>query len=216
MLPRNTQVAADGLSRVTDAFASADNFLGAVQALLGEVQELEDDLSAVQRKRFLTWAPSQTVGVDPIENPTGDDVDRIGALVGELRLGRPDGLYIEAIRARIAANASNGTANDLQRLTRTLVGAIAGSRSAYTEGVLSFQLEAFPLEGGRYVGAILTTAKPAGVGGDFIFLNFAPSLVLSDVLAWDHTTPVTSPDFGSFGHVGDADTEGVWADTVRL
>lgn len=71
-----------------------------VGALSTQVQALENMFQSLLSARAITTA-------------TGDQLDGLGALVGEPRNGRTDTEFRIAIRARIAINRSSGTANEI-------------------------------------------------------------------------------------------------------
>jgi hypothetical protein len=87
-------------SRVLGQYQAATRF----NALVGEVglafQELEDAL----------WG---LVGATAIDTATGIWLDRIGVIVNEGRGGASDASYRGFLRARIRANRSNGTVEDV-------------------------------------------------------------------------------------------------------
>lgn len=60
-----------------------------------------------------------------IDTAVGDPLDILGKIVGERRDGSPDADYRLRIRARIRANLSNGTVEDIFRVFRALLGASA-------------------------------------------------------------------------------------------
>jgi hypothetical protein len=62
-----------------------------------------------------------------IETSIGDQLDILGKIVGERRDGSNDDDYRLRIRARIRANLSNGTTEDIYRVFRALLGPMAGS-----------------------------------------------------------------------------------------
>lgn len=76
--------------------------------VLVQVQELEDALWAVWTGRG-------------VETATGYTLDLLGRIVGEPRQGEADPLYRIRIRARIQANLSDGTWEDIHRVTSILL-----------------------------------------------------------------------------------------------
>lgn len=79
-----------------------------VRALVSPFQEIEDTL----------WALFES----NVDTATGDELDVYGRVVGEDRNGETDDdVYRRRIRARIAANRSNGTAEDLIIVSRLIV-----------------------------------------------------------------------------------------------
>lgn len=82
----------------------ANNVEKLLTALLGPTQTLEDTLQDMLAQRS-------------IEDAVGAQLDILGKLVGESRLGLSDDDYRRHIRARIVTNRSNGTIEDLIRIT---------------------------------------------------------------------------------------------------
>lgn len=80
-----------------------------VKVFADEVQVLEDVSWEV---RTLRW----------ILNATDEQLDNLGAIVGETRQGRSDADYLIAIIAKIDINASNGEPERLLRAARALTG----------------------------------------------------------------------------------------------
>ena len=92
---------------------AAPNLNAFLAALLRQVQKAEDALKAVIQERFLGFA-------------SGDNLDAIGRLVGEPRLGRlDDNVYRKAIRLRIYVNGSSGRPEDLMEVCRRWTGILA-------------------------------------------------------------------------------------------
>lgn len=75
-----------------------------------QVQEIEDALWAVWSGRGVSTA-------------TGHTLDLLGRIVGEDRQGEADSLYRIRIRARIQANLSDGTWDDIHRVVAILLDA---------------------------------------------------------------------------------------------
>jgi hypothetical protein len=79
-----------------------------VRAFMGPVQELEDTLWAMYTERFVSTA-------------VGAQLDLIGRIVGQERLGYDDDGYRRLVRARIAANRSDGIVADLVTITTLVI-----------------------------------------------------------------------------------------------
>lgn len=89
---------------------AAPNLNAFLAALLRQVQKAEDALKALMLSRFIGFA----VGVQ---------LDALGRLVGEDRLGRlDDDVYRKAIRLRILVNGSSGRPEDIIKITRAWLG----------------------------------------------------------------------------------------------
>lgn len=92
-----------------------------------------------------------------IDNSEGVQLDRIGRLVGQPRLGTVDETYKLYLHARVAANASTGTPEDLYRVFRALLG------TAVTLVITTYPFKSFLL---RIGGAI--TATQGAVAATFL------------------------------------------------
>src|ERR1700744_3954810 len=71
-----------------------------IQALVGPAQDVENMLQQLLLDRT-------------IDNAVGVQLDQIGDIVGQLRLGLDDDTYRQYLRARVAANRSEGHFEDL-------------------------------------------------------------------------------------------------------
>ncbi len=88
----------------------APNLNALLSVFLRQIQKAEDALKAVIMTRFIGFA----VGVQ---------LDAIGRLVGEARLGRTDDdVYRKAIRLRIFVNGSSGRPEDIIQIARLWTG----------------------------------------------------------------------------------------------
>lgn len=75
-----------------------------------------------------------------IDDNEGAQLDAIGRLVGQPRIGVPDATYRLYLKARIAANKSRGTPEDLYRVFCAMFGSTAAGQFVYTNAT---QLDAF-------------------------------------------------------------------------
>jgi len=82
--------------------------LGFVEALVKPIQNFEN----------VAW---QVFAERNVDNAVGVQLDQIGEKVGQPRLGYLDDAYRRLIRARISANKSNGTVNDLIRISNLVI-----------------------------------------------------------------------------------------------
>jgi hypothetical protein len=79
------------------------------EAFLEQVNSIENDVEGILSSFELSSA-------------TGIFLDRIGLLVGELRQGKSDDSFRDAIYLRIAVNNSNGTVEDIYQILGLLLG----------------------------------------------------------------------------------------------
>ena len=101
----------------------------------------------------------------------GLQLDFLGALVGEPRLGRDHEEYREAIRLRVRANANQATVADLFALM-TLAVAAPWSFFEIPYGAYRVQIAALPAVLHRALGDVLARSRPLGHQGE---LTYTPS-----------------------------------------
>lgn len=115
MLPtQNTGIVALGISRLTSAnkrqtapgVYARPNLIALLSATLAEVQLLENVFWQIIGGDFLATAALVPGSVNVV-------LDKLGALVGQPRLGLNNALYAAAIALRILANRSHGRAEDI-------------------------------------------------------------------------------------------------------
>lgn len=119
-----------------------------------------------------------------IDGSEGVQLDVIGRIIGQQRLGLDDVTYRLYLRARIVANRSTGTPEDMYDVFRALYGATIGL--IYTPGLV----KQFSL---RVVGAI--TAAQALIGVDF--LHDSKEAAARGILEWQQSANVDMFEFAS-------------------
>lgn len=125
-----------------------------VRALGHGVQVLEDRIA----ERHLSLS---------LAGASGADLDILGTLVGERRDGLSDGAYRRFIAARLLANKSQGTSDELIKILQLCTG--SELLAIYTlSGLAEFHLyflsaTALPAELVDRVSRLLVAVKPAGV-----------------------------------------------------
>lgn len=138
-----------------------------IRAMLNRLQELED--AAI----FLLSCMS-------IAGAFGDLLTKLGAIVGEPRLGRTDADYRAGIRLKIRVNLSSGRATDIIAVAQLAqpLGAIT-----YIDGLLAgFEVELLNLQSAAYVVQKLLHTRAAGTHGLVQYTEDAgPSLIRDSV-----------------------------------
>jgi len=142
----------DAAGRLTSQYADAEKLQGLVSLWGERIQGIEDAAWSVLTDRWLDVAE-------------GQQLDELGELVGEPRLGRTDETYREAINVRITINQSGG---EPERIIEFLV------RIAGADNVL-YQ-EKYPAKIEVFVGGEVSLSQaqrvrelvPAGVGTIYI------------------------------------------------
>lgn len=133
-------------------------FAALISSYIEEVQLVENVAWQVLESRMLELA-------------TGAQLDLLGKLVGQERVGDSDDEYRVYIRARIAVNMSDGTADDVMRVAGTL---LDGLTWRYWEVYpMTIFVEAFGVE--KLQGTIanmIRAARMAGVAFNFQFSDY--------------------------------------------
>jgi len=139
--------------RLYEQFKGKPNFVQFARLVLGrQAQDLEDSLQT------LASLPS-------IEDSEGVNLDVIGKIVGQPRVGVDDPTYRMYLRARVATNKSRGTVPDIYRVFNVLFGDPVeqviepGGLASFVERILT------PITGAQALVAVgfLHDAKAAGV-----------------------------------------------------
>jgi hypothetical protein len=100
-------------SRLYEQFKSGANWAKLVALLARQAQALEDSAQSL-----FTLAS--------INDSVGTQLDVIGGIVGQPRLGISDAAYRLRLQGRVAANRSSGSPEDLYNMIRSLTGTPAG------------------------------------------------------------------------------------------
>ncbi len=123
----DTSHVVEARAKLTDFFRGQHVVQGILDSWIQQVQLLENAVFDVIDKRMLDAA-------------TFAQLDSLGSLVGEPRLGRPDDIYREAIRLRILVNRSQGRAEDVIKVA----GIATADNFTYEEvGTANWEVTAF-------------------------------------------------------------------------
>ena len=188
---------ADGLKHLAYQFQDLPNFEAILIAWLNRIQEIEDVL----------W---ELIDERTIDAAVGVQLDGIGAIVGEPRLGKTDDKYRLFIKARRLVNLSSGTVPELIEILGLLTENTIEYRVEYPAGFSLIVADILALP--ESVALILSDAVVAGVA---VHLNYADVLdtaaftfatgdavEASATLGWADDTPVTAGGF--------------WADVLEI
>jgi len=100
-------------ARLISQFRSPKPVLhGMMESYVEQLQELEDVLWDVINHRLLDPAPGESVGAEGVQ------LDVLGKIVGQPRLGLSDSGYRSAIKLKIRVNRSRGSNVDLLEILR--------------------------------------------------------------------------------------------------
>jgi hypothetical protein len=106
LAPKITTHVADATSRLLSQYSDSPRIVALVQAIVSEIQTLEEAIYGIDDGRSL------------FGHPVGAQLDRLGELIGVARNGLSDASYLSVLRGAIAEDNSDGT-------SRTVVGAAA-------------------------------------------------------------------------------------------
>lgn len=155
-----TKHVSQGLGRLLAQFQGQPNFAGVLSSLLTQVQEIEVMFIALINERYLSTA-------------VGAQLDGIGRVVGELRLGRSDTDYRAVLSGRIRANRANGRVEDIHALFTIL---LPGFSFTWTQsaGPAAFSYEIDQAltasdPSAAVLDAQLQVAKGAGIGASLVY-----------------------------------------------
>ena len=143
----------------------ANNIEKLLAALLVPMQDIEN---ALQQLRYYR-------SVDTAE---GDQLDVIGRIVGQLRLGLDDDTYRRYIRARIATHNSDGTTEDLLTICELVVYDDDAVYTLVQEGTATARLSVTEISLDPDLAAVL-----------FGFLNAARAAGVRIILTWWESPP---------------------------
>lgn len=110
MIEKITTHEADAIDRLIEQYRGKVRFEGLVNSFVEQIQDIEDAAFAI---------PEETT----IETASGEQLDLIGTIVVQPRLGFSDEVYRRLLRAKIGENTSKATPEDVITVTRLLTGA---------------------------------------------------------------------------------------------
>jgi hypothetical protein len=160
-----------GRALLTDAFKDKAVVEGILKSHLNQAHELEQEIWRLIWGWVLEWTDPD----DPTNtwNAEGQQLDDLGAIVGQLREGRTDADYIVAIRIRAAVNRSQGRSADMVKIANLM-----SSLATYVEYFpLAWEVSLYNVANGGDLIRLLTKAKPAGSYGVLLTSNWAEANV---------------------------------------
>jgi hypothetical protein len=180
----------DAKDRLLQQYKGSATMEGTLDAFVEQIQILEDVLFQLQGQRL------------KIQDTEGEQLDRLGVIVGQAREGRTDAEYRVRILARIIQNIAEGEVEPMILLTQLLVGAtltyINGEGGGVVVGINLTTLTEAQIEN---LYRNLQLVAPAGVRVDWLYC-FDPD----EPFAFDGNLPglgfssLASPgDGGMFG-----------------
>lgn len=159
----------DGASLLLSEFDDSVQLQALLASLLTPSQSLED-AQAVHYAAF------------DVDTAEGVLLDVLGGVVGELRAGREDSEYRAYVRARTAANASDGSAKSVYRVVRLILGDDAHDLRVETVPPAYYRLHisgatlSFPWDAGvpstvvaKALTSLVTDATSLGIGFGIVY-----------------------------------------------
>jgi hypothetical protein len=164
--PEEINIVADGQSKATSRWEDKPVFQGLLLSYLQNIQVVENLYRQLLDER-------------DIYSAIGAQLDVLGALVGELRLGKEDEPYRQAIFSRIAINTADGTPEKALEILQVISSSnlvnvwehYAAAVYYYTGGVVT-----------NASGQTMDNSSPAGVVARLLFDENGDSLVPSDLI----------------------------------
>jgi hypothetical protein len=154
---------AEAESRFLEQLKDKDNFLKLVEVFTEAIQEVHDVLLDM-------------LDLLNIDTQEGDQLDGIGSIVGEERLGRTDADYRIALKARIRINVSRGTIEDIYSLLALIVGdGVTIELEELQPATIQVHLNQ-PVIDPAVALAYMNEAKAAGIASQITYDEVAPTL----------------------------------------
>ena len=154
---QETDHVSSALARLAVQFEEATNLRAIVSAGVGSVQTAEDVLWELYSERLLSGA-------------VGDQLDAIGAVVGQARESATDDQYRARLRGRILANRSDNSIETLLAIVRAVLGDTVAATFA-TRAPAAFTIDVagtVTADDASVLAGLIADARAAGVGGQLI------------------------------------------------
>lgn len=194
--------ASDGVDLLLEQFRGKPLIEGLLRAFLDQVQAIEDDL----------WKILLLLDLDQC---TDAHLDGVGDLVGEVRRGRADADYREAIRIRIRVNLSNGKHSEILSILETYLGAAAGSGTIELREpapmALALNVYTVPSTELSDLRVLVRQIKPGTVNLD---ARVETSATRPARFGWDDGAIAGQTASNGFGWDGDASVGGLFATEI--
>jgi len=143
-------------SNFIDAFKGKPNIQALLDAYIQQVQEIENALFQLLENRTL-------------ETAVGVQLDNLGRLIGQARGELSDADYRILLRARILANKSNGTIDDIVEMLQIATSGSSVGLQEFEPAAMIITLTSFGSSNAVLLANLIADARPAGVGTDFVY-----------------------------------------------
>jgi hypothetical protein len=166
----------DALARLGEQFKSQPNLVAFLTAHVAPLQDIEDALQQLLLER-------------QVDTAIGDQLDALGALVGQARAGLSDDDYRRYVRARIMANRSRAIVEDLLQVARLVLNDGDAVIRVKTWGVAAYDVTIDTVELADALAAtLLSFLQDATAGAARVILNYSETDP-TDVLTWGSSDP---------------------------
>lgn len=190
------------VSRMLTQYRERPRMRALVSQLATEVQAAEDAL----------WAMVAQTAIDTAD---GVWLDRLGAIVGEGRDGASDADYRDFIRARITANKSESTVEDILDLLRAWNGGTLPSITFVDAFPAAFELTlstVVSLADLPRLFRLLRSTRAAGIGAMFIYQTVADA----DAFTFSSDATLQASSTQGFGDATDPDVGGAFVGAEQV
>lgn len=147
-----------GKALLIEQFKDRKNIEGMLSAYLRQIQILENTFWDIINSRLLNTA-------------VGNQLDGLGDLVGEGRLGRNDTDYREAVRLRVRVNRSQGRAEDVMQVANLAAAAVGGMAEYQEMFPAVWVVTLFSVSSPSVIARMLQSTKSAATGGYLVFTD---------------------------------------------
>ncbi len=156
-LTEKTTHVTEAIANLVEQFKSKLKLNFLLQSYIEEIQDLEVALFEVLEERGIATS-------------IGAQLDGLGSIVGEERLGRSDDDYRTAIIARIGINVGSGTPEDIiGYLTLVAAGSDIELEEFFPASLTARVVDALTADEATVIGNLLKEIKAAGVGIDLVY-----------------------------------------------
>jgi hypothetical protein len=153
----------DALARLGEQFKSQPNLVAFLTAHVAPLQDIEDALQQLLLER-------------QVDTAIGDQLDALGALVGQARAGLSDDNYRRYVRARIMANRSKAIVEDLLQVARLILDEDDAVIRIKTWGVAAYDITVEDVVvSDALAGILLAFLQDATGGAVRVRLNYSPT-----------------------------------------
>lgn len=153
--------------------ANTNNIKKLLTSLLGPVQDMENALQTLFTERGIDYA-------------LGEQLDVLGRVVGQPRNGLEDEIYRRYIRARITANRSKGTINEITRIADLIVYEDGVIYQVDNQGMACYVIRPYAAISAELAATLLLFEQDATSAGVRVIVEYS-SLEPETWFRWDTT-----------------------------